>query len=400
MIDQKGKTWNESEVYLDPVTLKRVRKVTRIGLYNQTPTYHTGTGWTADGEFMVFASARNGGSALFRCHVPSGDITQLTQTFDGVGCLDELHKGGGTCTGNGLGVTMLNCVAPHSHWVVFVQGRSLRAVHLDTCEERVLIANYGDGFIAGMPSIDPEEKLVLQPVMSAHPEINAGKAPSRPYIDTFSVTGPEVHILQVPLAGGPVTEAYTEKGIGCAHCPHNPLDPNLVLVDRDFPPRLWAGSDGVTNRIWTLDLATHQLTELPNQDTRKFQVHSVWTWDGNAVAYHGQSGLGGYYIGVVSKTGQTLREYKFTGAENYGHVSAMANRPAIILDGNLTKDMLLLLYYDREQPRIEMVARHATLWGGLPWQYSHPHPQSDPTGRYISYNAVQGGRSDVYIVEM
>lgn len=400
MINQKGQTWNESEVYLDPVTLKRVRKVTRTGLYNQTPTYHTGTGWTADGEFVVFASARNGGSALFRCHVPSGDITQITESFDGVGCLDELHKISGTSTGNGLGVTMLNCVAPHSHWVVYIQGRALRAVHLDTLEEKVLIENYGAGFIAGMPSIDPTESYVLQPVMSAHPELNAGKAPTRSYIEHFSVHGPEMHMLQVPLAGGPVSEVYSEKGIGCAHCPHNPLDGSLVLVDRDFPPKLWAGSDGVTNRIWSLNLATHKLTELPNQDTAKFQVHSVWTWDGSAVAYHGKSGLGGYYIGVVSKEGQTIREYKFTQAEHYGHVAAMANRPAIILDGNLTNDMLLLLYYDRETPRIEMVARHATIWGGLPWQYSHPHPQSDPTGRYISFNAVRGGRSDVYVVEV
>jgi oligogalacturonide lyase len=400
MINQKGQTWNESEVYLDPVTLKRVRKVTRVGLYNQTPTYHTGTGWTADGEFMVFASARNGSSALFRVHVPSGDITQLTESFDGVGCLDELHKSGGTSTGNGYGVTMLNCVAPHSRWAVYIQGRKLRAVHLETLEERVLIEDYGDPYIAGMPSIDPDEQYVLQPVMSAHPELRAGKPSTRGYIETFSKTGPEMHMLKVSLAGGEVTEVYSEKGIGCAHCPHNPVDGNLVLVDRDFPPRLWAGSDGVTNRIWTLNLATHQLTELPNQDTVKFQVHSVWTWDGSAVAYHGKSGLGGHYIGVVSKTGETIREYKFTKAENYGHISAMANRPAVILDGNLTTDMLLMLYYDRETPRIEMIARHGTVWGGLPWQYSHPHPQSDPTGRYISFNAVQGGRSDVYIVEV
>ncbi len=400
MINQKGQTWNESETYLDPVTLKRVRKVTRLGLYNQTPTYHTGTGWTADGEFMVFASARNGGSALFRCHVPSGDITQITETYAGVGCLDEMQKNTGTCTGNGYGVTMLNCVAPHSRWVVFVQGRSLRAVHLETLEERMLIQNYGDNFIAGMPSIDPTEQLVLQPVMSAHPEINAGVPPTKTYFETFSVNGPDLHLLQVPLAGGAVSEVYAESGVGCAHSPHNPVDGNLVLIDRDKPPRLWGGSDGHTNRIWTLNLRTRQLTELPNQDTEKFQVHSVWTWDGSAVAYHGRSGLGGYYIGVVSKEGETLREYKFTQAEHYGHVSAMANRPAIILDGNLTGDMLLLLYYDRETPRIEMVARHATLWGGLPWQYSHPHPQSDPTGRYISFNAVHGGRSDVYIVEM
>ena len=399
-MNHKGETWNESEVYCDPVTLRRVRRVTRSGLYNQTPTYHTGTGWTADGETVIFAAARNGGSALCRCDVRTGDITQLTELFAGVGCLDELHKQNGNAVGNGLGVTMLNCVAPHNHWAVYVQARSLRAVNIDTLEDRLLIPNYGEAFIAGMPSIDPLEQHVILPVMSAHPEINAGQYPTKSYMQHFEVDGPEVHFLQVPLTGGPVEEVYAEQGVGCAHCPHNLVDPNLVLIDRDLPPRFWGGSDGKTNRIWTLNLATKQLTELPNQDAAKFQVHSVWTWDGEAVAYHGSSALGGYYIGVVSKEGQTIREYKFTRAANYGHVSAMAQRPAILLDGNLTNDMLLLLDYEKETPRIEMIARHATNWGGLPWQYSHPHPQSDPTGRYISFNAVDRGRSDVFIVEV
>ena len=297
---QKGATWNESEVYNDPVTLHRVRRVTRFGLYNQTPTYHTGTGWTADGEFVVFASARSGGSALFKCHVPTGDITQLTEQFAGAGCLDEMHKGNGVCAGNGLGVTMLNCVGMHQHWVVYVQGRSLRAVHLDTLEDRTLIENYGDAFIAGMPSIDLAEEKAILPVMSAHPEINAGQRLTRTYMEHFSQVGPEVHFLEVSLAGGPVKEVYSEKGIGCAHCPHSPTNDDLMLIDRDFPPRLWGGSDGKTNRIWTLNLKTHQLTELCNQDEMKFQVHSAWTWDGDAVVYHGRSALGGHYIGVVS----------------------------------------------------------------------------------------------------
>ena len=69
----KGRTWNESTVYRDPWTLRQVRRVTQVGLYNQTPTYHTNTAFSADGEFLIFASARMGGSALFCCHVPTGD---------------------------------------------------------------------------------------------------------------------------------------------------------------------------------------------------------------------------------------------------------------------------------------------------------------------------------------
>jgi hypothetical protein len=341
-----------------------------------------------------------GGSALFRCHVPSGDITQLTELIDGVGTRDELHKGAGTATGNGLGVTMLTCIAPRSGWVVYVVGRAFKAVHMETLEERTLIEDIGSDWIAGMPSVDPEETHATLPIMSAHPEIAQGKRPTKGYMAHFAETGPRLRILQVPLLGGGAETIYAEDGIGCAHCPHNPQDPDLVLIDRDFPPRLWGGSDGKTNRIWALRLSTGKLTELPPQDAARFQVHCAWTWDGAGVVYHGRSAEAGYFIGVVDPQGTTVREYLFRDAGAYGHVSAMAGRPAIILDGNLSNDLLVWLYYDQEQPRVEVIARHGTNWGGLPWQYSHPHPLSDPTGRWISFNAVERGRSDVFIVEV
>ena len=397
---KKGETWNESTTYKDPLTLRNVRRITQIGLYNQTPTYHTNTAFSADGDFSVFASARCGGSALFRCHLPTGDITQLTDLIPGVGTRDELHKGAGTCTGNGMGVTMLTCIAPKGGWVVYVVGRAFKAVHMETFEERTLIDDIGVDWIAGMPSVDPDETHALLPVMSAHPEIAAGKRPTKGYMAHFAEIGPKLRLLQVPLSGGEVTTAYAEDGIGCAHCPHNPQDGDLILLDRDFPPRLWGGSDGTTNRIWALKLSTQELTELPPLDAARFQVHCAWTWDGTGVLYHGRSAESGYFIGVTSPQGETLREYLFGDAGAYGHVSAMAGRPAIILDGNLSTDQLLWLYYDQAQPRVEVIARHGTDWGALPWQYSHPHPLSDPTGRWITFNAASRGRSDFFVVDV
>ena len=209
-----------------------------------------------------------------------------------------------------------------------------------------------------------------------------------------------MRLLQVPLAGGQVSTVYEEDGIGCAHCPHCPTDPDLILLDRDCPPRFWAGSDGVTNRIWTLRLSTGELTELPPRDQARFQVHSAWTWDGQWVVYHGRSAEGGYYIGVVDRDGQTVREYGFHRAQHYGHVSAAADRPAIILDGNLSSDLLLWLCYGEEQPRVEVIARHSTDWGAMTGQFPHPHPLPDPTGRWVSFNAAHRGRSDVFVVQV
>jgi hypothetical protein len=72
----------------------------------------------------------------------------------------------------------------------------------------------------------------------------------------------------------------------------------------------------------------------------------------------------------------------------------------VILDGNLSNDLLLWVYYDQPQPRVEVICRHGTDWGAMPGQYPHPHPICDPTGRWIAYNAAARGRSDVFVVSV
>jgi hypothetical protein len=396
--------WNESQCYRDRWTLREVRRITAGGLYNQTPTYHTNVCFTADGEFLIFGSAREGKSAIFRAHVPTGDITQLIEAVDGVGGYSPLHKQAGASwgagVGNGFGVNGTMCIAPRSRWAVFIVGRTLRAVQIETLEERTLIEDIGEEWVPGQPGVDPDEEYVILALVCAHPEMREGKRPSKSYMEHFATGGMKLRILKVPLAGGNITTIYSEDGAGCAHTTFSPLDPDLLLIDRDFAPRFWGGSDGKTNRIWTLRLSNGKLTELPSQDDACFQVHSVWSWDGEYVLYHGKSARGGHYIGAIRPDGEFYREYGFYDAPYYGHVSAMAGRPAIILDGNLSKDMLLWLYYDGEQPRIEVIAYHGTDWGALPGQYSHPHPHSDPTGQWIAFNAAQRGRSDIFVVKI
>ena len=103
---------------------------------------------------------------------------------------------------------------------------------------------------------------------------------------------------------------------------------------------------------------------------------------------------------VATPEGETLREFVMPKATHYGHLTADPQRPAWILDGNLFPDLLTWTYYDAETPRIEVIARHDTEWRTMPWQFTHPHPLADPTGRWISFNAARGGRSDVFVVRV
>jgi hypothetical protein len=396
----KGDCWNESETYKDPMTLRMVRRYTSTGLFNTTPTYHTNTAFTEDGEFLVFARGHEGRSAGFKACLTTGEIMQLIDPVEGVGHWSTIQASPPSRYADGKGISgTVICVAPKKRRLVFHAGRSIRAVHLDSLEEQTLVEDIGPEWMAGVISIDPTETKVIYPLKPSHPDIAAGRPPAKDYMKCFAEGGMRTRLMEVPLMGGNPRIAHEEEGPGCAHCPHNPEDGDLVLIDRDLAPRFWAGSDNAkTTRCWIVRLSNHELTELRPMNERRFQVHAAWSWNGQHVIYHGPSVSGGYYMGAIGTDGEIMREWDFTKAASYGHVSAASDRLAIILDGNLTVDLLLWLYYDSKSPRVEIIARHGTDWRGCPGQLPHPHPQSDPTGRWISFNACHDSRTDVFAV--
>ena len=160
------------------------------------------------------------------------------------------------------------------------------------------------------------------------------------------------------------------------------------------------GSDGVRNRVHVFDRKTGQTRPLIPRCGKPFQVHSTWSFDGSRVVYHGWLGRNnnsGWYYSMVKPDGAVEREFEFPGAVHYGHVSAAADRPALILDGNVTSDLLLWLYFARETPRRAGIGRHGTEWGS---QATHPHAHSSRDGRYIAFNAARGGRVDICVLEV
>ena len=390
-MSKKGYTWNESETYQDAWTLRHVRRITSKGEINQAANYHTNIGFTADGEFMVFWTKRQDRGAICKAHVESGDITMLTEPTPAYGYEPETQGG----------PYPRFCIAPDKQVVVYTAGKSLRAVDMNSYEERLLIPYVGKEWVIGYPSVSADEKSVVIPIVPEHPQIVSGEFVTIRYYDCFpDQTNMTMKLLQVPLEGGEIEVIYQEDGCRSCHCPHSPVDSDMLLFDRDFPPRFWGGSDGKTNRAWILDIPAGQLTELPSQDESTFQVHSVWTFDGEHILYHGRSAKRGKFIGVCDKAGNTVREYGFYDKSFYGHVSAMVDRPAILLDGDVSDDKLAWLYYDQEQPRLEVIAEHNTEWGSIIGQATHPHPLCDPTGKWISFTSAHRGRSDVFVVRI
>lgn len=145
--------WNESESCKDVLTGRHVRRLTSSGRINQTPTYHTNSGFTADGRHTVFASVREQETWIVAAETETGDLKLLWKT-EGLGDRNYIHRcmslkfddidGRGIC-GNRI------CVAPMSGIAVFCVEKRIVAVDIDTCETTVLLENCGDEWIFGAP---------------------------------------------------------------------------------------------------------------------------------------------------------------------------------------------------------------------------------------------------------
>ncbi len=172
--------------------------------------------------------------------------------------------------------------------------------------------------------------------------------------------GSRMQLVRFVTQGDPVPEVvYDEADCRGNHVQYISIDTNILHTSRDFAPNFWSGSDQVRNRVWLWHIDEKRLVEQPSPSGRTFQVHSVWSFDGEGVLYHcspSRTDPGGYVIGIND------------------------------LDGNINHDLILWLrYHDPATPRIEMVCRHDTDWGGHEGQYSHPHPQCAPTGDTVTY---------------
>ncbi len=405
-----GDTWNESTVFADAVTGKITRRLTNDGLYNETPTYHLNAAFSADSRHLIFATAREGGSALMRADVRTGDLKVIAIT-DGIGAYGQYHNAGnnGPYSAGLLGGGFSggpSAIIQATNTAVGCVGRSLRHYDLETCAEQVLIADCGEEFRFGSPIGAVDGSYVVVPRVPGHPDVIAGRYPRRPYREALVAEfgGMPTTYLKIDMASGAVHEIFQEDICGSHHIQPCPADQDLWLIDRDMPPNFWAGGDErISTRAWLLDSRSGELTRLKQHDEWGFQIHTNWSVDGRLVYYHGPSAKGGQYVGVIDTQARVVWEHIFP-APYYGHTSTHTQTDAIITDGFFTPDLITAIHFrdldSSGAPRIEILARHATEWGTIQGQYTHPHPHMSPDGRWLSYNRGEKGRTDVYVVAL
>lgn len=388
----KGRIWNESKIYQDPVTLRKVRQITTQGIMNTIPSYHTNQSFSETGEEVIFTTVREGKSLLCKANLLTGDIMNLIHPVDGIGGLNDDYK-----FGNGKGIPIGAVLAPKSRWVYYLVEREIRAVHMDTLEEKKIVCDVPEDSFVESLAISPDEKKLVYVVVRQHPE---------------TVDEMYYKIYMKPMDG----ESYVlleEKGLKSGHLMYNPVDDDYLLLCRDRGPGCLDRIDE-HGRMWIYKISEQKLIEVETKAKQNFQTHIAWSWDGKSVVYHGElehtdwirnENDKGWYIGQAGLDGKVIREYHFPDARYYGHVSAGIGKNAALIDGNIMDGLLMWLYFDEEKPKVEIICRHDSDFTVMPCQYSHPHAISDPSRRWIVFNSARrviftGGRSDIYAVEL
>ena len=401
-----GDRFNESETFTDPATGRRGRRLSTQRPLNQTPTYHYGAAFSADSRYLIFATVHEGGSAILRAEVATGELAVVATAPA------EQDEGGFT----GMQLTM----APSLGVVAASKGRRQVVLYdLESFEPRTLLGPVEREQQLCPPAVSPEGDFLLVNRVPA----NHFENPADYHADCLRrFGGMPSTCLRIRIADGAVEEVFHEPVAGSNHIQICPTDKHLWLLDRDWPPKFaWGGDHGRTSRCWLWCDRDRRMIEVRPRDPNRFQIHTNFSHDGRRIYYHGRSlraapqahagdrvptmaDFDGQYIGVADTTGQVLWEYWIRGEFHYGHVSTHPQAEAIITDGMFTPDHIVCAHYTEAgsegEPPLETLARHATAWGRPPGQWSHPHPHLSPDGRWLCYNRSDGERTDVVVVDM
>ena len=184
-------------------------------LYFLTPSF------TPDQNSLIFTSYRTGKANFFKLEFPNGDIVQLTNG-------EEVHGYSGV-------------IAKDGTELFYTEGDSIKAIHLDTFEERILAEFPGGGL--GECSVSADEQFI----------VTAMKRDGKSHITVTATDG----------SGGEIIYTSPEQTI--IHPQFHPKHADLIAYSGDPAPRMWTiKRDGTDNR------------NLYQHDNNEFLVHETF----------------------------------------------------------------------------------------------------------------------------
>lgn len=392
----KGDTWNESSTHKDPVSGRTVRRITTDGLWNEhAGKIATNTAFTDDGEHLVFIRAERGQYTLVKCHVPTGELTQLIDPVEGFARnIDATSDSVSMYKDRGGLMPVRVRIIQRRRKVIYAYRETLRLVDLDTLEETVLIEDFGRDWVAKFLSVKHDGTLATFNVEPRNPVTMGGEPPSKYYNERLAGNPQARRLFKISLADERVELLFDED------CPmsygYSSTNNDIVQISRKM-------DSGSKQQSFIIRLSTGNVERVHPHSGGKKTLHAAGAWDGEHTYYHGRmrSGSPGLFFGVSDMLGRTVWEHEFPEAHGPGHVAAVPHVQAILIDGNhLSHGKLSYLHFGEDEPRIEDIVVHGNDWDGELGQRAHVHPQCDPTGRWIVYSVAKNKRSDMYVVKL
>ena len=332
--------------------------------------YFLTSSFTPDQKHLIFTSYRSGKPNFYRLAFPKGDIVQLTDA-------DDIHGYSGVISKDGTEL-------------FYTQADAIKAIHLDSLEERVL-AEFPGGSL-GECSVSADERFI----------VTAMKRDDKSHITVTATDG----------SGGEVIYTSPEQTI--IHPQFHPKHPDLIAYSGDPAPRMWTiKRDGTENR------------SLYQHDNNEFLVHETFLGaQDELIVTHWPYAL--RRIALETLEMQTITDF------NAWHIASNRDGTKVLCDtvhpdiglrlvdvetGEHTpicypqssssgsqwkKDRYALAEDwtaaqqagDREKSLSWMEMKVDTVYGP---QWTHPHPSFSPDETAVVYTSDVSGHSQVYV---
>ena len=396
-----GQTWkSELREFKDEKTGRTIRQLTANG--NNVHLYFTENSFDANRNEIFFLSDRASGEDklpherphynLFQMNLDSGEIMQLTDEPPA----EVTH----THTGPVGNVTK----TPDSQVVVYRSGRRLRKLDTQTGETTTIYEETGN-FNLGASSIAANRRYVA---FARNEDVHV--------LDGPNYTGFKDRYYQVK--DGRITLAYLD-GSGwldvikdthqVGHFQFCPVDPTIGSYCHEGPWNL------VTQRIWLLDFVSHEPKPCFRQGEQDSIGHEFWTQDGYLFFDNRGPGHDGTitsdrtqavatetavkqqesfipFVGWVDRFGKVVNCVDMPYYCNHYH----ANPNHTVLVGDDVDD-LVLIDITGDEPQPQVLCNHKTSWHT---QSAHCHPTWSWDGKHILYASDNGGKVNLYMLEV
>ena len=360
---------SELQEFQDTQTGAHIYQLTNDTSINHN-LYFLTSSFTPDQAHLIFTSYRSGKPNFFKLEFPNGDIVQLTDA-------DDIHGYSGVISKDGTEL-------------FYTQADTIKAIHLDTFEERVL-AEFPDGGL-GECSVSADERFI----------VTAMKRDDKSHITVTATDG----------SGGEVIWTSPDQTI--IHPQFHPKHPDLIAYSGDPAPRMWTiRRDGTGNRSlyqhdnneflvhetflgaldelivthWPYALRRMSLDTLQMQTIADFNAwHIASNRDGTKVlcdTVHPDIGLRLVDVASGEHTPICYPQSSSSGSQWKTDRYALAEDWAAAQQAG-----------DREKSLSWMEMKVDTVYGP---QWTHPHPSFSPDETAVVYTSDASGHSQVYV---